>query len=117
MKGKYYIPISFFIISQGVYDSFAPFQSTNWSIFYFSAMYLSWLILLIILPNSTIYYKNIPKFVLASGLIIYIGIELSKIGMDYESYYRSVNSFQTNLLPVMVIIAGLTYFILKKWQR
>jgi putative effector of murein hydrolase len=80
-------------------------------------MYFSWLLLLIITPNYKNKTKNIPKFVLAIGLGIYIYMNLSKIGMDYESYYRSVNSLEAAILPVAVVITGLTYFIIKRWQR
>ena len=117
MISKHLIPISFFIVCQAIYDFYAPSQNTNWSIFYFSSQYLSWVLLLIIIPSYKNIIKNIPKFVMIAGLMIYIGIELSKIGLGYEEYYLSVNSFQACVLPVVVMITGLTYFMIKLCQR
>lgn len=102
---------------QLVYDVFGKIQDTNWSIYYYSMQYFCWLILVIMLTNRKSNIKKIPYFVLASGLLFYIVIELSKIGMDYKNYYLSVNEFYQFILPISVIISGLTYFIIKLCQQ
>ena len=114
MKSRYLIPVSFFIVCQTVYDFYAPFQSTNWSIFYFASMYFSWLLLLIIIDKPCNKLKKIPYFVIGIGLVLYIATELGKVGKSYEDYYSSVNSIQACVLPIAVMITGLTYFIFKK---
>lgn len=116
-KTKYLIPVCFFIVCQTVYDFYAPFQSTNWSIFYFSTMYFSWLLLLIIIPKPTNNIKKIPYFVLGIGLVLYIATEIGKVGATYSDYYNAVTTFQACILPVSVMVFGLTYFIIKLWQR
>ena len=116
MKTRYYIPVCLFILVQSIYDLFGTIQSTNWSIFYYSGQYFAWLVLIFLIPNS-IGVKKIPKFVMGISLMVYIVIELSKIGKDYLTYYSEVNSFQTSILPIAVLITGLTIFIIKIWQR
>jgi uncharacterized membrane protein YoaK (UPF0700 family) len=113
MRNKLIIPVCVFILGQLIYDVFGEIQNTNWSIYYYSMQYICWLLLVILLPKPHVYIKKIPYFVLASGLIFYIGIEFSKIGMDYKEYYLSVNEFNQFILPITTIIAGLTYFIIK----
>lgn len=117
MKSKLLIPICFFILGQFIYDIFGVIQNTNWSIYYYTMQYSAWLLLVIILDKPYDIIKKIPYFVLASGLIVYIVIELSKIGMDYKEYYLSVNEFNQFILPITIIITGLTYFIFKTWQQ
>lgn len=113
-NSKLLIPVSLFIICNAIYDGFGLLQNTNWSIFYYTAQYFSWLVLVYLLikkPYTKL--KNIPYYTLALGLIIYIIIELSKLGMPYKDYYESVNSFEQIILPIAVILTGLTYFIIK----
>lgn len=117
MNNKLLIPLCLFVTVQVVYDFFGLIQNTNWSIFYYTGQYASWLLLVILLKKPLTITKKIPYFVLASGLLIYIGIELSRLGMSYEQYYLSVNEYEKAIIPVSIIISGLTYFILKKWQR
>lgn len=116
MKAKLLIPLCLFVAMQAAYDLFGKVQNTNWSIFYYTCQYAAWLVLIILLPKPANKLKKIPYFVLASGLILYIGLELSKMGMDYVSYYNSVNEFKQYILPLAVIIFGLTYFIFKRWR-
>ena len=117
MSNKLLIPLCLFVIVQVAYDFFGIIQNTNWSIFYFTGQYASWLLLIILLKKPQANTKKIPYFVLASGLVIYMGIELSRLGMNYEQYYLSVNEYEKAIIPVSIMISGLTYFILKKWQR
>jgi len=114
MCTKLLIPVCFFIAMQAVYDFFAPVQSTNWSIFYFTSQYLAWLLLLIIMPKPYNKLKKIPYFVIGLGLTFYIVIQLNKVGEDYSTYLLSVNALEAFILPIAVIITGLTYFIFKK---
>jgi len=116
MRAKYYIPFVFFILVQVIYDLFGTLQSTNWSIFYFSGQYFAWLLLFLIMPS----YKginNLPKFVIEICIGAYIFIEVGKAGSDYFDYYNSVNSFEVSLIPVGLLITGLTYFLIKLWKR
>lgn len=117
MKAKHILPIAVFIIIQAVYDFLAPVQNTNWSIFYYTGLYVSWIIFLFVTPFSRVFIKNLPKFVMIGGLILYVMQQLSKIGMDYEKYYLSVNDFEACIAPIALITTGLTYFILKRWKR
>lgn len=117
MNNKLLIPLCLFITVQAVYDFFGLIQNTNWSIFYYTGQYASWLLLIILLKKPRDNTKKIPYFVLASGLFIYIGIELSRLGMNYEQYYLSVNEYEKCIIPISVIISGLTYFIVKKWRQ
>ena len=110
MNGKYLIPICIMIIGNSIFDNFATVNSTNWSIFYYVSQYLSIMILVLMLPKK---YK-LPYYSIAGGYMLKIVIELSMLGMAFDNYIASVNNFTANILPISVMIAGLTYFILKK---
>jgi hypothetical protein len=110
MGSKLIIPVCFFIACQAVYDFFAPVQSTNWSIFYFVSQYFSWLLFVILAPKRQI----LPYLVLGLGISAYILIQLSKINKPYLAYIESVNNFETIILPVAVMLTGLTFYLLRK---
>lgn len=113
MSGKLLIPLCFFIICNSIYDSFGEIQNTNWSIFYYTAQYFAWLLLIFLLPKPIRFVKKIPYYVIGAGLGIYILIELSNLGRNYEAYYLDVNSIQSIILPASAIITGLTYYLLR----
>lgn len=110
MSSKLIIPVCLFIACQALYDNYAPARNTNWSIFYFVSMYLAWLILIWLLPKKQL----LPYIILGLGISVYIIIQLLKINMPFDEYRVSVNSFELCLLPVAVMITGLTFYLLRK---
>jgi hypothetical protein len=117
MSGKLLIPLCFFIVCNTIYDSFGTVQNTNWSIFYFTSQYFAWLLLIFLLPKPVPFLKRLPFYILGIGLGIYILIELSNLGKNYEAYYLNVNSFKSVILPVSAIISGLTFYSLKTCRQ
>ena len=117
MSGKLLIPLCFFISCNAIYDFLGEIQNTNWSIFYFTSQYFAWLLLVILLPKPKPYIKKIPYIVIGIGLIIYILIELNNWGSDYREYYSNVNSYKSVLLPITIILSGLTFYLLKVWKQ
>jgi len=113
MSGKLLIPLCFFIICNSIYDAFGEIQNTNWSIFYFASQYFAWLLLVILLPKPRTRISKIPYWVLGFGLVIYMLLEFGNVGRDYQVYYLNVNSLKAVLLPVILIITGLTFYLIK----
>ena len=98
-----------------MYDLFGVVQNTHWSIFYYSAQYFAWLVLVILLmKRKLLYRKNIPYYIISLGLIIYLLFELKEWNAPYLEYYKNVNDFKPCILPISIFISGLTYYILKK---
>jgi len=117
MSGKLLIPLSFFTICNAIYDCFGEIQSTNWSVFYFASQHFAWLLLVILLPKPRTRIGKLPYWVLGIGLVIYILLEFGNVGRDYRIYYLNVNSLKAVLLPIALIITGLTFYLLKRCQK
>ena len=115
MNGKLLIPICIFIACQAMYDLFGVIQNTHWSIFYYSAQYFSWLVLVILLMKRKLLTRNnIPYYIISLGLIIYLFFELKEWNTSYIEYYSKVNEFKPCILPISVLITGLTFYIFRK---
>lgn len=113
MKAKLLIPVCFFIACQAFYDLFGKMQNTNWSIFYYSAQYLAWLVLIILIKKPTNKIKQIPYWILAVGLILYIAHDLIHINKPYIDYYNAVASYKSFILPISVMVTGLALYIFR----
>ena len=111
-NGKLLIPISFYLIAMSIYENFAVSENTTWTIFYMVCVYSSWLLLLLLMPKKRT--RIIAYRVLQVALFSKIVIEISKLGMAYDDYITSINDFTAMIIPSSIMIAGLTYFILKK---
>lgn len=110
------LPIALFVVVQFAYDNFAPLRSTNWSIMYFSAQHLTFLLLSINLSYGMNFKKSIPYYALASGFGFHVIRNISKINMDYEKFMISINNYEANLLLNLYIIVTLL-IVLKLWHK
>lgn len=115
MKWLKFIPISLFIIVSAVYDFFHAEKSTSWSIFFFTGMYFSlWLWVIIEAIRDK---KNDLNLIFWLGVTIGVSLriiaELQKRGMDYEKYMDSINSYQDSIIiscwTIVIIIIAILY--------
>lgn len=117
------IPLMIFFITQTVHDLGTPkfgedvesYIHTNWSIFYFSGIFVSYLSYIVIkFKQLTKSYKLIYG-VLGIPLLLSIIIEISSWGTDFYIYIKSVNSLEKGMFLVGIILFGLfIVLILKK---
>lgn len=112
MNGKLLIPIFLFIALQFFYDLFKVSNNTHWSIYYFSAQYLSWLVLVALIPKKRGFINRLPHIVLILGLLTYIVLELKYWNYSYKEYYAQVNDFKKYILPIIIIFIGLLGYLI-----
>lgn len=113
MKNKLgHIAIGLFVLNNTAYDLFALPKNTNQTIMFFVLMYgalLIWTIreyLLSINNDLKAKIKGDMYFLAMSiGLAARLIYELTKWGMDYETYYQSVNNYEKGLLFTFLMIA------------
>jgi len=105
MKLLKYIPIALFVWSTFLYDLLAPrlyieiekatVSNTNWSVFYFTVLYLAWLVDCVhkAIKTDWLYFG-----MMSSVIVLRVGLELNKIGMGYKQYVHSVTSLEQNIV-------------------
>lgn len=99
-----FLGILLFILVQLIYDSYCVYDCTNCSIFYFTGLYVSFLIICI---DKFLYeYDRVIKNYMISAIILFsilIIRELTLINSEYTYYIQSVNSR-------IAKISGMIYF-------
>jgi hypothetical protein len=110
-----HIALGLFICMNSAFDLINIPKSTNLTILYFSLMYntlLIWTIreYLLSLNKPLKWTKALlsgDRYFLAMGvgLLVRIIWELTKLGMGYDAYMKSVNNYQKSLLIIFFTIA------------
>lgn len=121
IKNLAYIGFTFVILGEIIFSEYAPGRSTNWSVFYYSSLYLG---LFVISIKDIIYSTaNFDKALSVIFSLFFITMSVNmimKIGMDYDSFIISVND---NFIDtVRYLLLGLTGGLisikhLKSWAR
>lgn len=116
-----YIGILLFLLTNYLFDSFAPPKSTEWSVFFFSSMYIS--LFLITLDEAISDHGRITRKIYwaISGVFILRSIyELWLIQLPYKEYIESANSNISCGLFLIVFILFITIIFVKNrkiWLR
>ena len=105
-----------------LFNMYAPARHTNWSIFYFTILYLSFAIISIdeFLFNISkiIRYHFLTAFVF---FIFLVTLELLQINEPYNEYYMGVNALWIRIVTsIYISISCLVIsaqFIFKRWKK
>ena len=92
-----FIGIYILIFGELIYSVYAPPKSTNFSVMFFTSMWLS--VFIVSLDGYLFNYSKILKYgFIVSGLMafVFLFVELIKINMPYEEYIQSVNDKYLN---------------------
>ena len=116
--GKY-IPVLIFVLGSSLHDMWATnptfeiIESTkgdvNWIVFYYTFIYVSWLIHCIIMITK---YNYIYFGALSISLFVRVLMELKCLGMTYEQYCYNVTNFKSVFVPLSWFIIGLLMIII-----
>lgn len=109
-----YLGILLIILAEMIFSEYAPGESTNWSVFYFSSMYLSYI--LISLDQFIKSYDKTMRVVLFQCFLyfaILFVIQLTLINQPYDFYMESVNDDFGDLLRHIFFIGVISAYSFK----
>jgi hypothetical protein len=117
-----YLGILLFIFAEMIFSEYAPEKSTNWSIFYFSSVFVS--MIMISLNEIIRSYKKVMVYLFCVCCLFFImllGQQLLLINSDYDFYMKSVNdSFIDKLRHLFIIISFVVIiinYIIRLWEK
>lgn len=99
-----FLAILYFIISGIIFDSFGDWESTPWNVFYFSSLFLSFLII-----SYDTYQRvkdKIVKGYMISAIFFFFALiirELSLTELSIEQYLESINSVVAKIIGVAYV--------------
>ena len=107
-----------FALAEGVYSYFASAGCTNWSIFYFSLVYLSMMLISI----DVTYRENSQSMQLTSisfsvFFLILMIMELSFINVPFDKYIINVNDNKIRILILGLLSISLIYITATAWEK
>jgi len=118
MSSLSYWAVWLFVIVEVIFEYFAMGESTNWSIFYFSSVYLS-----ISMVCADLFFYETAKAVRATSIafclffVVLIVLELKHINMPFLEYMVSVNDDKTRVMAFAVIIIATLGILISTWEK
>jgi len=116
---KKYLPISFYVFASLFYDiwssnpiievvEYTP-ANVNWTIFYISTIYVSWLIHCVVeAVSSDKWFFGL----MGLSIVVRLGMELRCVGMTYKQYISKVTDIDTFLIPLCWVLITSTMIII-----
>jgi hypothetical protein len=118
MKSLSYWGIWIYVLADIIFNHYSMSESTNWSIFYFSATTLS-----AALVSADIYFFETEKAMKATGasfflfFIVWIGIELFNVNVPFDEYIVNVNESKMRFINYGAMVIALLGIMINGWER